>query len=221
MAFAIIHPIRREINAQYYYIKTMINAYPSFMNDWLSREEEKNKVIAKESSDGDADVFFTTYKNLCSGMDVFYETTNSFYQAVFLVTYSYYKSWLCKIGKELGCNKENIDVREIREKGNLQFENEIHEKVGYLYETVKNFRNLIAHNNNGTFKGYKKEQEEALQNICSKYDDIKENDGCVIINGSEFINDVLEMEHEILLEICDKLGYQTHYIKYNSNGNNS
>lgn len=73
-----IYPIRREIDAQYYYIKTMINTYPSFMNDWLSREEERNKEITKEYADGDDDVFLTTYKNLCSGMDVFYETTNSF-----------------------------------------------------------------------------------------------------------------------------------------------
>ena len=42
-----IDPIIREIDAQYYYLKTMINTYPSFMNDWLSREEEGNKEIAK------------------------------------------------------------------------------------------------------------------------------------------------------------------------------
>lgn len=209
MGISIIDSIRREIDAQYYYIKTMIETYPSFMENWLSKEEEKNKKIAKEYADGDAEVFSTTYLNLSSGMDVFYETTNHFYQAVFLVTYSYYDSWLSKIGKEQGLDisDKSICVRELKERCGFELVGDIQEKVCYLFKTVKCFRNLIAHNNNGTFKGYKKEQEDALQNICSKYNDIKENDGCVIINGSKFIIDVLEMEHEVLLEICYKLGY--------------
>lgn len=209
MGISIIDSIRREIDAQYYYIKTMIETYPSFMENWMSKEEEENKEIAKEYANGDDEVFFTTYQNLCYGMDVFDETTNHFYQAVFLVTYSYYESWLSKIGKEQGLDisDKSICVRELKERCGFELVGDIQEKVCYLFKTVKCFRNLIAHNNNGTFKGYKKEQEDALQNICSKYNDIKENDGCVIINGSKFIIDVLEMEHEVLLEICYKLGY--------------
>ncbi len=199
-----IDPIRREIDAQYYYLKTMINTYPSFMNDWLSKEEEKNKEIAKEYADGDDDVFLTTYKNLCSGMDVFYETTNSFYQAVFLVTYSYYESWLNRFGKEVEVKKGNVGVKELKKELKFTIDKDIQEMVDYLYHIVRPFRNLIAHNNSGTSKA---EQKNALMRLRLKYEDIEEYDSCVRINGNKFIIDVLEMEHEVLLEICNKLGY--------------
>ena len=204
MGISIIHPIRREIDSQYYYIKTMINTYPSFMNDWLSKEEEKNKKIAKEYADGDAEVFSTTYLNLCSGMDVFYETTNHFYQAVFLVTYSYYESWLNRFGKEVEVKKENVGVKELKKELKFTIDKDIQEMVNYLYHIVRPFRNLIAHNNSGTSKA---EQKNALMTLRSKYEDIEEYDSCVRVNGNKFINDVLEMEYKVLLEICYKLGY--------------
>ena len=204
MAFSIIHPIRREIDSQYYYIKTMIETYPSFMKDWVSKEEEKNREIAKEYANGDDEVFFTTYQNLCYGMDVFDETTNHFYQAVFLVTYSYYESWLNRFGKEVGVKKENVGVKELKKELNFTIDKDIQEMVDYLYHIVRPFRNLIAHNNSGTSKA---EQKIALMTLRSKYEDIEEYDSCVRINGNKFIINVLEMEHEVLLEICYKLGY--------------
>lgn len=182
----------------------MIETYPSFMKDWVSKEEEKNREIAKEYANGDDEVFFTTYQNLCYGMDVFDETTNHFYQAVFLVTYSYYESWLNRFGKEVGVKKENVGVKELKKELNFTIDNDIQEMVDYLYQIVRPFRNLIAHNNGGTSKA---EQKIALMTLRSKYEDIEEYDSCVRVNGNKFINDVLEMEHEVLLEICYKLGY--------------
>ena len=204
MEISIVHSIRREIDAQYYYIKTMIETYPSFMKNWVSKEEEKNRGIAKEYANGDDEVFFTTYQNLCYGMDVFDETTNHFYQAVFLVAYSYYESWLNRFGKEVGVKKENVGVKELKKELNFTIDNDIQEMVDYLYQIVRPFRNLIAHNNGGTSKA---EQKNALMEVRSKYKDIEEYDLCVRINGNDFILDVLEMEHKVLLEFCDKLGY--------------
>ena len=204
MGISFIHPIIREIDNQYYYIKTMIETYPSFMEGWISKEEEKNRDIAKEYTDGDAEVFSTTFQNLCSGMDAFYETTNHFYQAVFLITYSYYDSWLNKFGKGVGVEKDDVGIKELKEKSDFTIDNVNQEMVNYLYSIVRPFRNLIAHNNSGTLK---EEQKNALMKVCSEYEDIEEYDFCVRINGNKFIIDVLEMEHKILLEICDKLGY--------------
>lgn len=210
MGFSIIHPIRREIDNQYYRIKTMIESYPSFMNDWLFREDEKYKMIARENAGGDSDVNHTIYSNLLYGMDVFYETDNYFYQAVFLVGYSYYESWLNKIGRNNKMLNENIGVRELKENCGFDLCNEIQNKVNYLFKTVKPFRNLIAHNNNGTLR---EEQKEVLNDIRQKYEHIDECDGIVTFNDDEFILDVLKMEHEILLEICNKLGYNTFVTK--------
>ena len=210
MCFSIIHPTRREIDNQYYFIKTMIESYPSFMKDWLSREDEKYKMIARENAEGDSDVYHIIYNNLLYGKDVFYETNNYFYQAVFLAGYSYYESWLNKIGRSNKISNENIGVRELKENCGFDLCNEIQNKVNYLFKTVKPFRNLIAHNNNGTLR---EEQKEVLNDIRQKYEHIDECDGIVTFNDDEFILDVLKMEHEILLEICNKLGYNTFVTK--------
>ena len=96
---AITHPIKQMINSQYGFLSSMLDRFPSLLNEWIKRQEEEVEQLAREYAEGDYEVYRDTYNSEISRVDPCYDEELLFNQAMLIMVYSYYESFLCRFAK--------------------------------------------------------------------------------------------------------------------------
>lgn len=211
---AITHPIKQMINSQYGFLSSMLDRFPSLLDEWIEKQKKEVEQIAKEYAEGDDEIYRDTYNSEISRINPCYDEELLFNQAMLIMTYSYYESFLCRLAKESGLNVET-DARpsSIAEAHNGKLEGEFHDISEFLHESIFPLRNELCHNNNGTLYARKKDNKKAIAELERKGYVSIGNDG-IYIKNREFIKQVLNEENKLLLKLAEICGFNTKWYKY-------
>jgi hypothetical protein len=211
---ALTHPIKQMINSQYGFLSSMLERFPSLLNEWIKRQEEEVEQLAREYAEGDYEVYRDTYNSEKSRVDPCYDEELLFNQAMLIMVYSYYESFLCRLAKESGLNvKTDARPSSIANKHNGTIEGEFLKISTFLHDTILPLRNELCHNNNGTLYSREEDNERAIVELERKGYISMGNDGISIIDRN-FIKQVLDGEHKLLLKLADICGYKTTLYGY-------
>lgn len=203
MKASISHPIRRRVNDKREFIEFIIKNYPKLFKEWEEKEDTKIRAIAKEEGNGDYEIESSVYNSL-SLPSYFYDSFDEvFYPAMFLMTYSYFDMFINLLAKKAStrelvtalCKSHNY---ELSKEGSIALQ---------WIERMRVLRNNISHNNDGT-------QNRMLDilRLCDEFKELTYNNDTITISGPEFILKTLELEHKLLIELCDMLGYKTRSV---------
>ena len=209
---AITHPIKQMINSQYGFLSSMMDRFPSLLSEWIKKQEEEVEQLAGEYAEGDYEVYRDTYNSEISRVDPCYDEELLFNQSMLIMVYSYYESILCRLAKECGVKEERPGA--IAAKYKATIEGEYLKIVTFLHNTLLPLRNQLCHNNNGTL--YARSKKEDIENINKliqkKY--ISIDDERIYITNREFVKQVLDGEHKLLLKLAGICGFKTTIYGY-------
>ena len=205
---AITHPIKQMINNQYGFLSSMLDGFPSLLNEWIKKQEEEVEQLAREYAEGDYEVYRDTYNSEISRVDSCYDEESLFNQAMLIMVYSYYESFLCRLAKECGIKKECPSA--IAEKHNAAVEGEYLEISTFLNEEILPLRNELCHNNNGTLYSRKRDNENAISEL-EKGGYVSINSDGICVTDRKFIKQVLDDEHKLLLKLAEICGFKTQW----------
>lgn len=209
---AITHPIKQMINSQYGFISSMLDRFPSLLDEWIEKQKEEVEQLAKEYAEGDYEVYRDTYYSEISRIDPCYDEELLFNQAMLIMVYSYYESMLRRLAKESGIKEEWPSA--IAAKFSVTIDGEYLKIATFLHNTMLPLRNQLCHNNNGTL--YARSKDSEIENINkliqNKY--ISEDDGRIYITNRNFVKQVLDGEHKLLLKLAEICGYKTTLYGY-------
>ena len=190
---AIQHPVNSQI-FQYYYLKSLIESYRYYVEEWLNKTLKDITDNAIASSEGDKEIEASIYSQDSNAV---YDKTDSedvlFYKAMLIMVYSYYEGIISK------------------------------EKVTFLYESILPLRNYLCHNDSGTKGRDYEKTAKALKNLfrsrCIEINYQTNSEGKIILEkcslywiNKDFIIDVLDKEHDVLIELSEIAGYKNTYI---------
>ena len=211
---AITHPIKQMINSQHGFLSSMLDFYPYLVNDWIEKQKKEVEKLAREYADGDDEVYRDTYDSEISRIDSCYDEELLFNQAMLIMIYSYYESFLCRLAKESGLNvKTDARPSSIAKEHDKTIEGEYLKIATFLHEKILPLRNELCHNNNGTLYSREEDNERAIAELERKGYISIGNDGISTIDRS-FIKKVLEGEHKLLLKLAEICGYKTTLYGY-------
>jgi len=208
---AITHPIKQMINSQHGFLSSMLDFYPYLVNDWIEKQKKEVEELAREYAEGDDEVYWDTYNSEISRIDSCYDEEQLFNQAMLIMVYSYYESFLCRLAKECGLNvKTDARPSSIAKAHDNTIEGEYLKISTFLHEKLLPLRNELCHNNNGTLYSREEDNERAIAELERKgYISICD-DGISIIDRS-FIRKVLDGEHKLLLKLSEICGFKTQW----------
>lgn len=201
MAIALRHPTTAKVDNWASFLRTLLNEYPRFLNDWEIKSEKEFRQIAHDNSDGDRDVESTIFSSLCTTFNDDADKENLFYQAVFIMCYSYYESCIALLSKEANA-KETINA--ICRSKKISLSEESLKAIEYLQSDINDLRNNLCHNNFGTYRKTNVLKKLAERNMGLHF----END-TLSFSDTALITDTLDKMHMVLHELCEKLGYKT------------
>ena len=161
---AIQHPVNSQI-FQYYYLKSLIESYRYYVEEWLNKTLKDITDNAIASSEGDKEIEASIYSQDSNAV---YDKTDSedvlFYKAMLIMVYSYYEGIINKMAEDAGV-------------------------------------------------------KERPSSICEKYGKVLYSEGKIILEkcslywiNKDFIIDVLDKEHDVLIELSEIAGYKNTYI---------
>lgn len=209
---AITHPIKQMINSQYGFLSSMLDRFPSLLDEWIEKQKVEVEQLAKEYAMGDDEVYRDTYNFEISRIDPCYDEELLFNQAMLIMVYSYYESILCRLAKECDVKEESPSA--IAAKQNASIDGEYLKISTFLFNTMRPLRNQLCHNNNGTL--YVMSKDEEIENINKliqkKY--ISEDDERIYITNRKFIKQVLDGENKLLLKLAEICGFRTTLYGY-------
>jgi len=209
---AITHPIKQMINSQYGFLSSMLDRFPSLLEEWIEKQKKEVEQLAKEYAEGDDEVYRDTYSSEISRIDPCYDEELLFNQAMLIMVYSYYESMLRRLAKE--CNAKEEWPSAIAAKYNVTIDGEYLKIATFLHNTTLPLRNQLCHNNNGTL--YARRKDDEIENINKliqkKY--ISEDDGRIYITNRNFVKQVLDGEHKLLLKLAEICGFKTRWYAY-------
>ena len=201
MAIALRHPITARVDDRASFLRSLLEEYPRFLNEWENSTEEEFAQTAKDNADGDKEIEHTIYSSLCSAFNDNAYRMNMFYQSVFLMCFSYYESCVAQLSKN---TKTKEAIQAICKSKNISLSEESLNAIDYLQNDINDLRNNICHNNFGTYRKTNSLKRLSELNIGFDYDD-----NTLIFTDSKLIIDALDKMHAVLNELCDKLGYKT------------
>lgn len=206
---AITHPIKQMINCQHGFLSSMLDFYPYLVNEWIKMQKKEVEELAREYEEGDDEVYRDTYSSEISRIDPCYDEELLFNQAMLIMVYSYYESFLCRLAKECGLNvKTDARPSAIAKAHNGTIEGEFLKISTFLHETILPLRNELCHNNNGTLYSREEDNERAIAKLERKgYISMGIDGICVTDRG--FIKQVLDGEHKLLLKLAEICGFKT------------
>ena len=209
---AITHPIKQTINSQYGFLSSMLDRFPSLLDEWIEKQKEEVEQLAKEYAEGDYEVYRDTYNSEISRIDPCYGEELLFNQAMLIMVYSYYESMLRRLAKESGIKEDWPSA--IAAKYDVMIDGEYLKIATFLHNTMLPLRNQLCHNNNGTL--YARSKDSEIENINkliqNKY--ISEDDGRIYITNRNFVKQVLDGEHKLLLKLAEICGFKTRWYAY-------
>lgn len=204
MAIALRNPITAKVDDRASFLRTLLEEYPKYLNEWEHSTEEEFAQIAKDNADGDKEIEHTIYSSLCSAFNDNAYRMNMFYQSVFLMCYSYYESCVAQLSKN---TKTKEAIQAICRSKNISLSEASLNAIDYLQNDINDLRNNICHNNFGTYRKTNSLKRLSELNIGFDYDD-----NTLIFTDSKLIIDALDKMHMVLHELCEKLGYKTKFI---------
>lgn len=211
---AITHPIKQMINRQHGFLSSMLEFYPHHMYEWIEKQKKEVENLAREIAKGDDEVYWDTYNNEISRIDSCYDEEQLFNQAMLIMVYSYYESFLCRLAKECGLNvQKEARPSAIANAHNDTIDGDFSKISTFLRETILPLRNELCHNNNGTLYSREENNESAITELERKGYISMGNDGISIIDRT-FIKKVLDGEHKLLLKLAEICGYKTTLYGY-------
>lgn len=205
--FAVRHHIWAKVNDRFRFIQYLISIFPTLEK---SHEEYMISIFSDTASrlaEGDKDVELSIKSQLSARYYDTQDNKNIFYQAMFIMAYSYYETCINLINKELGGIKpiKGKDVlSSIIDNRGIYMTDILTEDKRFIYETVRDSRNFIVHNNSVNLKG---DQSSAIKRLAEKYPEITYDNNEVYITGCQCILDILSKEYYILSQVCQALGY--------------
>lgn len=215
---AIAHLIKQKITTQYGFLSSMLDFFPHLLNEWIKKQKVEIEQFAKEFAEGDDEVYRDTYSSEISRIYPCYDEDLLFNQAMLIMVYSYYESVVCRLAKECGISEERPST--IAAKYGATIDGEYLTIATFLHNTILPLRNQLCHNNNGTL--YARSKDSEIENINKliqkKY--ISEDDGRLYITNRNFVKQVLDVEHKLLLKLAEICGYKTTLYGY-KDGNSS
>ena len=216
---AITHPINQMINSQHGFLSSMLDFYPYLVNDWIEKQKKEVEELAKEYAEGDDEVYRDIYNSEISRIDSCYDEEQLFNQAMLIMIYSYYESFICRLAKECGLNvRTDARPSSIAEKHGNTIEGEYLKISTFLHEKILPLRNELCHNNNGTLYSREEDNEKAIAELERKGYISIGNDGISIINRA-FIKKVLDDANKLLLKLAEICGYKTTLYRYKDGSN--
>lgn len=185
------------------YLLHLLNMYPNLLDEWMYDKENECRNIAKDSSDGDVEVETSIYHSLFQGYESFGETEVLFYDAMFIMVYSYYESVLTKLSKKYGCDNRPSAICECN---HTQLSKEALENTSFLFHKIFILRNQFCHNFLGTIGARDESDKQIVNYLIHEYPNmIRFDDTSIHILKREFVSEVLEKERFVLNELIIKL----------------
>ena len=206
---AITHPIKQQICNQYIFLSSMLERFPSLLEDWIQKQEEEIEQIAKEEAKGDMEVYSSIKRSSMSFLEECDDEEQLFNQSMLIMVFSYYESFLCRLAKE--CDAKSARPSVIAEKKGDTLDEELIKIAVFLHERILPLRNQLCHNNNGTLFSRNAEDEKAIE-ILKEMKYISVDDGRISIIDKSFIQKTLESEYKLLLRLANICGFRTKFI---------
>ena len=207
--FAIQHPIRRLIDSQYEFFKSMVDRFPQLLNEWVETQLREVEKQAKDYAQGDYDVFINTYHSEIARIESCDDEELLFNQAMLIMVYSFYESMLNRIVKEISNGEIKSTPSAIAIKYNVELDTSDNDISSFLFHVIRPIRNQLCHNNSGTI--FARDDKEAdLERIeeLKKQEHIRIEDDIIYIMDRLFIHDVLDKEYKLLIKLADICGFK-------------
>lgn len=205
MIFTIRDKVLAQVEDRAAFLAHLVEEYPRFLNEWTEKTKLSFKKVAEDYSEGDEDVYRSTYMSFLSAFDENYYREDMFYKAMVFMVYSYYEGIVNYLVRE---TKSDDLVELLCKTNNIELSKEARNAKDEIKSNIRHLRNHLAHNNMMSNK-----QGEHIERMCKKWKEISFSDDDITIDGSEFILDSLKKEHLVLKELCEKLGYKHKKIK--------
>ena len=200
MTFTKRNTICDKIDRGYLHIKRLISEYPKLKDSWLEDQETQSMQIAKESSDGDAEIEWSIYNQEIAKCDDSNEMLDIFYQSMVLMVYSYYERCVRMLAAEI---RSKVLVDAICSHKNIKLSDDGIKRRNFIDDKFTALRNNICHNNSGQCR-----KTEMMRSLSKEYQEIDFFNDTIAIYDSKFILEALEYEYALLKELADKLGYK-------------
>ena len=205
----ITHPIKQMINSQYGFLSSMLDRFPSLLEDWMQKQKEEVEKLANAEANGDYEVYSSIYSSEISRIDPCYDEEQLFNQAMLIMVYSYYESALLRLAKEIQEDEARPSV--IANHFGVILDDELLKISNYLFKTILPLRNQLCHNNQGTL--FTRSKKEDIENIdkLKKRKFISMDDDRIVFIDRNFIKKILDGEHKILLKLAEICGFKTQW----------
>lgn len=204
MIVALRNPIAAKVEDRFSFLRMLLDEYPKLLRDWEEKTDKMFMQEAQEFSGGDLEIELSYLSSMRSAFDVDGDKEDMFYQAIFLMCYSYYESCIALLSKNANA-KETIGA--ICNTKNITMSDESLKAIDYLQNDINDLRNNLCHNNFGTYRKVDVLKKLSDQNLGLKYED-----DTLSFTGDDLIRDALEKMHIVLHELCEKLGCKTRII---------
>lgn len=204
MSITIRHPFKAKLDSRAEFIRHLLQEYPLLLGQWEKNTEKEMEIYAEKCAEGDEEVRKPILFQCLRALDDGEFKKDTFYQAMLLVTYSYYESAIAFLSKE---TNQRESIKAICNSKNIPLSPESIKDIDYLQDFINPLRNNICHNNCGTFRN-----EKTLLSLAKDWDGVHYQNETISLTDSAIIEDALKRMQRILCELCDKLGYKSKTI---------
>ncbi len=182
------------------FLEHLLDEYPRLLKELTEKTEQTFKNEAEDISEGDEDVYYSTYNSFLSAFDENDFRKDAFYKAMILMVYSYYEGAL-----EFLIQKTNSDdkVDVLCKANNIELSKVAKQAKDEIKSNIRHLRNHLAHNNLMSSK-----QKKHIERMSKQWPEIIITDDGISVTGSDFILDSLKKEKLVLEELLKKMGYK-------------
>lgn len=186
----------------------MLKEYPHYIHKVQADQEALAWKMAKEEGEGDPEIEHSIYESFMAGYYEHDEVISYFYNAMALMIYSYYDRFVKKMATQSGIHDNNPGMREIKECLKITLSRRGQSISDDLYNEFRPLRNYIAHNNTAErgFDAVPESDKKHLMNLINREKDIHFGSGYISISGADYLSNILDKAHALLLEVAVYLG---------------
>lgn len=205
MQFTIRNEKLAEVEDRASFLEHLIEEYPRLLKEWTEKTDKAFQQDAEQFADGDIDLYFSIYSSMQTAFDDNEYREDLFYQAMLIMTYSYYESFICSLSRK---TKTNTLIDAICKSNNIELSKEAKEAINNINSNIRIVRNQLVHNNMGT-----PQRVDDLMRISKEWEDVHFMKDEISVSGPHFILDSLKKEEMVLKELCVKLGFKHKRVK--------
>lgn len=202
--FTITPTVRSIIEMQKQTLERLLDDYPRLLAKEVDAFKKECREQARLVSDGDREIEESLFNSSLEALSDTEDMCDFFYQAMFIICFSYYESIIDLIAREKNL-PEDTKTFELLKKLNIVLGDDAQNDLRYLKNVVRILRRNIAHHNEGA----KKNDFPIIKaEVEAHPEDLQFIDGKVIVLRKDYILHFLEKEYRILIEIADKAGFK-------------